>query len=350
MNKTTENNEDNRKEYENFKRFYNTEFSLDSALNVIGIENFSKREWAFIDNRGRFDRNFSFSTPEVLLEFIRKNIPKSIYVGAVYSEGPNSQIKKSIHQVDWIKRELIFDLDLTEYDDVRPCACRGKNELCDRCWELIKTASFWINDTLIEDFGIKKENIIWVFSGRRGVHAWIKEEGPALLDNVQRTSIIDYLTLFKGSGTEAKLISDPIDLPVNLRVRVNTHIYIPFFRECSLQQLLKIGLSEERAVFIMEQRDRYGIDHQFLTKYVFLDKFTKDKFNIQNYPTRTHLEERIILQWGPRIDAAVSKDIRRILRLPGSVHGDTGKRVRILDLDELEYFSPLDEDSIHGDY
>ena len=347
MNKTTEDKEENKKEYENFKQFYNNEFSLNPALSIIGIENFSKREWAFVDNRGRFDRNYSFSTPEVLLDFIRKKVPKSIYVGAVYSEGPDSQLKKSIHQVDWIKRELIFDLDLTEYDEVRPCACRGKMMICERCWELVKTASFWINDTLVEDFGIKQENITWVFSGRRGVHAWIKEEESSLLNNIQRTSIIDYLTLFKGTGTEAKLISDPIDFPVNLRARVNTHIYIPFFKESTLQQLLKIGLSEERAIFIMEQRDRYGIDQQFLTKYVFLDKFTKEKFNIQNYPSRNHLEEKIILQWGPRIDAAVSKDIRRILRLPGSIHGDTGKRVRILDLDELEYFSPLDEESIH---
>ena len=66
MNSTAENNQDNRKEYENFKRYYDTDFSLDPALNVIGIEDFSKREWAFVDYRGRFDRNFSFSSPEIL--------------------------------------------------------------------------------------------------------------------------------------------------------------------------------------------------------------------------------------------------------------------------------------------
>lgn len=339
-----------RKEMKFFKTFYENEFSLEPALNIIGEENFSQREWAFMDSNGRFDRNFSFRTPEELITYIKRTVPRSMYVGAVYNEGPNSRINKSIHNVDWINRELIFDLDLTEYDDVRPCSCKGKAMVCDLCWELVKTAAFWINDTLINDFGIDDESITWVFSGRRGVHAWITERESSLLDNEQRSSIIDYLTLFRGTGPEARLISDPAEYPVNLRVRINTHIYLPFFRECSLQQLLNIGFTEERGNYIMEQRDKLGVDQSFLTKYVFLDNVVKEKFNIENYPSRYQIEEKIILQWGPRIDAAVSKDMKRILRLPGSIHGDTGKRVKVLEKDELEYFSPLDEESIFDEY
>jgi DNA primase small subunit len=346
MSKKTLSDDKSKKELDNFIDFYDNEFSLKPALTIIGEENFSQREWAFVDSYGRFDRNFSFEKPDILIDFVREKIPRSIYVGAVYSEGPNNKISKSIHDVDWIKRELIFDLDLTEYDEVRPCSCRGKNQLCDLCWELVKTAALWINDTLIEDFGINHNNITWVFSGRRGVHAWITEEESAVLNNEQRTSIIDYLTLFKGTGSEARLISDPIEYPVNLRVRINTHIYVPFFRECTLQQLMNIGFAEDRGVFIMEQRERLGIDQNFLSKYVFIDNSVKEKFNIKNYPSRYQIEERIILQWGPRIDAGVSKDMRRILRLPGSIHGDTGKRVKVLEENELEYFSPLDEESI----
>jgi DNA primase small subunit len=350
MSKNNTSDDKYRKEKEFFKNFYENEFSLDPALAIIGEENFSQREWAFIDSNGRFDRNFSFKSPEELQDFILNTIPRSMYVGAVYNEGPNSKINKSIHNVDWIKRELIFDLDLTEYDDVRPCSCKGKSMVCDQCWELIKTAAYWINDTLINDFGINEEKITWVFSGRRGVHAWITEDESAYLDNEQRSAIIDYLTLFKGTGSEARLISDPVEYPVNLRVRINTHVYVPFFQECSIQQLLNIGFTEERGNFIMEQRDRLGVNQSFLSKYVFIDKMVKEKFNIDNYPSRYQIEERIILQWGPRIDAAVSKDMRRILRLPGSIHGDTGKRVKVLDKDELEYFSPIDQDSIFNEY
>ena len=33
--------------------------------------------------------------------------------------------------------------------------------------------------------------------------------------------------------------------------------------------------------------------------------------------------------------------------MPGSIHGDTGRIVRLLEYDELDYFNPLFEDSIY---
>ena len=44
-------------------------------------------------------------------------------VGAIYSEGPNYIEQKTIQNLEWIRREFIFDIDLTEYDNVRPCSC-----------------------------------------------------------------------------------------------------------------------------------------------------------------------------------------------------------------------------------
>ncbi|MFW9928237.1 MAG: DNA primase catalytic subunit PriS [Candidatus Thorarchaeota archaeon] len=335
-----------KKIHEKLKEYYRTEFSLNDALKIITKEQFANREWGFLDINGHFDRNFSFASPDKLIDYIKESVPRSIYVGAIYSEGPDNFQKRSIHDVEWIRKELVFDLDLNEYDDVRPCSCRGKYQICDKCWELVKTAANWINETMIEDFGVSKDNINWVFSGRRGVHAWITEFEMMELDNEQRTAIIDYLTLFKGRGKEVRLLEDPYDYPINLRARINTEIYIPFLRECTIQQLLSLGLSKERALFILEQRDKQGIDQLFLSKYIFLDKVSLERLHITDFPSRRAIEEGIIIQWGPRIDAAVSKDMRRILRLPGSIHGDTGKRVRLLEEDELEYFSPLDEISI----
>ena len=340
----------NEKQIQALRSFYENEFSLEPALEILTERDFEKREWAFVDLNGKFNRNYSFSSPNDLLQYIRNTLPRSIYVGAVYSEGPDNRVNRSIHQVNWVRRELIFDIDLTEYDEVRPCSCRGKNQVCDSCWELVKTCAFWINDTLIEDFGIKRDQIYWIFSGRRGVHAWIKNDLFSILDNEQRSSIIDYMTLFKGTGIEVKLVEKPINLPANLRTRLIDRVYVPFFRECTFAQLKKIGFSDDRALFILKQRDTTEVDKSFISKFVFLNDETKKKYGITNYPSWESIEESIIVQWGPRIDAAVSKDIRRILRLPGSVHGNTGKVVQILEPDELDYFSPLDTTSIFDDY
>ena len=94
----------------------------------------------------------------------------------------------------------------------------------------------------------------------------------------------------------------------------------------------------------MEKRES-GVDQTFLNNQIFIKGMYKDKIPL-DFPSPVKIQEGIIIQWGARIDAAVSKDIRRILRLPGSIHGETGKRVRILEKEEIDYFNPLDEEPI----
>lgn len=45
-----------------------------------------------------------------------------------------------------LERELIFDFDMNDYDDVRTC-CSGKR-VCVRCWKLLITAVEVIENAL----------------------------------------------------------------------------------------------------------------------------------------------------------------------------------------------------------
>jgi len=326
--------------------FYQNNFSLEAALSVIGLEDFEKREFGFQivkDERVKFVRNISFSTPNSLMTYIKKKVPLAIYVGAIYSEGPNYFDQKTIQQLDWIRREFIFDIDLTEYDAVRPCDCKGKNKICDMCWELITVSIQWIQETLEQDFGIKK--IKWVFSGRRGVHAWILDRYMNHLDDVQRSAIVDYLTFFKGEGESANY-SPTAKFNTNYQKRTTELLYKSFFRNATISQIIRLGFSKQRAKYILDQRD-LGVDNSFLTNFIFNTHKLRTATPAQNYPSREKIIQNILLQWSPRIDTAVTIDLRRILRLPGSIHGETGKVVKFLDYDEIEFFNPLLEESIY---
>ena len=55
---------------------------------------------------------------------------------------------------------------------------------------------------LREDFGF--EHIVWIYSGRRGVHCWVCDETARELTNDARLAIIKYFSVVSGNENQAK--------------------------------------------------------------------------------------------------------------------------------------------------
>jgi DNA primase small subunit len=313
--------------------YYSSQFNVKDLEKVIEISSFSTREFGFISLSGKFFRNISFESPSALQDFLIDRCPTDAYLGAVYDDPPTR--KSPIHKLEWRGHELVFDIDLNDYDVVRKfvCDCKGADQVCIRCWQLINVAISIIDESLRRDFGM--EEIVWVFSGRRGVHGWVQDKMGFKLERDQRQAIIDYLSVIKGEDETAR-IQDRKQMKFEFRKRVETTVFDYYLKNVRRKDLIELGFSSGKATSTMKQ-----LEHQEGR----VDENLARNFNLQL--ARVNKYDEILRRWVPRIDHKVSIDLRRLLRMPSSIHGKTGKIARILDLNTIFEVNPENEPTIY---
>ncbi|MHA2108659.1 MAG: DNA primase catalytic subunit PriS [Candidatus Hodarchaeales archaeon] len=315
--------------------YYSNAFDVNVLSQVIDFSSFSTREFGFTGQSGKFFRNISFETPNALQDFLIDRCPTNAYIGAVYDNPPSRE--QPIHTLEWKGHELVFDIDLNDYDAVRKhvCDCTGAGQVCLRCWQLINVSISLIDETLRRDFGMTE--IIWLFSGRRGVHGWVRDSITFDLDRDQRQSIIDYLTVIKGEDEKAR-VQDRKQLKYEFRKRTELTIFKYSLNDVRRKDLVNLGLSGSAATKIVNQlKHQEGkVDDNLIRR------FNKNLASVNKY-------DEVLRRWAPRIDHKVTIDLRRLLRMPMSIHGKTGMIAQILDLDTVFEFNPEDQPSIFSD-
>ena len=153
---------------------------------------FKNREFSFtlqIDGEEIYIRHQSFADQTELAAAILKRRPVKIDIGAVYQAPPSDKHAIQTGQNAPDQRELVFDIDLTDYDGIRQCGCSGA-QICHKCWEFMKVAVKVMDKGLREDFGF--QHIAWFYSGRRGVHAWVCDEAARALTDEGRSAVAHY--------------------------------------------------------------------------------------------------------------------------------------------------------------
>ena len=63
----------------------------------------------------------------------RDQIPLKVDAGAIFDRVPEKETNCKT-----IQRELIFDFDMNDYDDVRTCC--SEKRVCVKCWKLLVIA------------------------------------------------------------------------------------------------------------------------------------------------------------------------------------------------------------------
>ncbi|NHJ48735.1 MAG: hypothetical protein FK733_13200 [Asgard group archaeon] len=326
------------------QRYYREIFDPADLISIIGLTTLYKREFAFLLESERegnvsvekknehFVRNISFKSSSDLADYMAEHKVKKGYVGAVYQVPPSRT--NTIQRIKWVSREFCFDLDLNDYDLVRTCGCQGKEQYCRKCWTLVQDAAAFLDRTLREDFGFK--DIEWLFSGRRGFHAWVKDKEGGTLSQQHRNSIINYLTLIKDER-RTQAVEKELRKVLPLRNRILELIAKAYFSHATDKEL-----RAEPLRFTGKQIAglRTGLEKGSTPFSRIYDTILETRQN------RDAIFTHLIRTRYPRIDRKVSIDIRRVLKIPSSVQDTNGRIVCKVDIKKIHKFYPENAPSI----
>lgn len=135
---------------------------------------------------------------------VLQHVPPRFDIGPVYSTNPRDRKQlKNLNAFKPVSKEICFDIDLTDYDDIRTCC--DKANICLKCWQFMTMAIKVTDVALREDFGFN--HIMWVYSGRRGVHAWVCDRKARLMDDQRRRAVAGYLEVLKGGAQSGKKVN-----------------------------------------------------------------------------------------------------------------------------------------------
>ena len=65
------------------------------------------------------------------------------------------------------------------------------------CWLLADSTVYKCKISFSDDFGF--EHLLWIYSGRRGIHCWVCDEGARSLSTQGRSAVAEYLQVVKVS-------------------------------------------------------------------------------------------------------------------------------------------------------
>jgi len=135
-----------------------------------------------------YSRNLWFDGSTDLKRALSRRVPVKLDIGAVNSMCVRYRTMAGYKPV---LRELVFDIDVSDYD--RQC-CANPKTACARCWRYAACAVEVLDHLLRARLGFRK--LLWVFSGRRGVHCWVMDRKAAPLGRNSRSFVLAWLASY----------------------------------------------------------------------------------------------------------------------------------------------------------
>ena len=268
--------------------------------------------------------------------FFADNAPRHAYFSAARYDSPGAA---TMGQKGWRNADLVFDLDADHLPGVDP-ETTAYPEMLEACKEALLRLLDFVDDDFAFDY------CTVVFSGGRGYHVHVRDESVRELDSDARREIVDYVRAIDlDTDGLIRTVSDRGTTKRVLRTeggwgaRVHDELvrYADNLREmdedAAREELMELdGIGEGRAETILGAFDR--------------NPTAVREGNVEAGGPGVRrlvsaLASRVTAADAAPIDEPVTTDTRRLIRLPGTLHGGSALVVTPLDRDELADFDPL---------
>ena len=348
---------------EQFSSYYSLYYPIKLIIDWLcrnDIRKLKNRELCFTIENDRYIRYQSFDSLNQLKKRIQKLIPIKIDIGAIYNISPRYyNDHKQTSDLIFQEKELIFDIDISDYNDVRTCCT--DSDICSKCWKFIICGAKILERILREDFGFQK--FFFEFSGRRGIHCWVCDKKACKLNDKERKMIESYIyydrIIINEKSTKEKLnikkrkFVEPIYPSFLEDISIIENDFYEILKEQDLlnyeniKKLLKEIVKMYFCLIDMEPIDNIlnkkkmnSIDKlQNINKHLkAVEKILRNTNNNILYHSESCIHEFIMNILSPRLDWSVTRQTAHLLKGPFCIHPKTGFVSVPMSLQLLEKF------------
>ncbi len=283
----------------------------------FGIAATERREFG-IGNVKKIDaRHLNFSSEDEFRRYLRSNTPMFVSHSISYYDYPGAtpiQMKK------WKGADIVFDLDIH---------ADGKYGAYAHLPRVKQDLIRLLNDFIIGDFGIKEEHIVAAFSGNRGYHLHVRDPAYRMLGGEERKELVSYIM---GQGLDYNAFFT-LDGKKLLGPRPDEGGYRGRLARATVQ-VLQQQPGDFSKVFTDEQRRAF-----------FISGINEGNWSRTTLKSEDIVKKARVVAMGLPVssvdtDAGVTQDLSKLIRVPNSIHGETGLIAKTIPLDKLHEFNP----------
>ncbi|WP_067049217.1 DNA primase catalytic subunit PriS [Methanofollis ethanolicus] len=298
------------------------------------------REWGFIffdaKPEVRMRRHLGFGSQDECLEYIRSMVPSHAYYSTAYYTNPAAG---TMGEKGWTGADLIFDIDADHL-------IRGVPY--DAMLARVKEETEKLLDMLTGELGFSARTLSLVFSGGRGYHVHMRDPRVRGWESRERREVVDYLC---GTGIEPQMLfaagngSSGWQKRFSVAMKIYADRLLAGGEKAALKHLKGMkGVGETYAGRFLVALQNFGGEEERPTDALLTSPVMQTLLSAEGGELLPLLKSQAAL-----VDEPVTTDIKRLIRMPTSLHGGSGLRVVEIPPGDLAGFDPLVDAVVFGE-